>query len=176
MRTFIGIDGGASGALAALFPDLTWEAQPVLLCDTEETMLDVHGNLRLVEAIAAKAGGVDKIQVVYERCRKNPVFGTKNNFANGRHDEFWRVLLETRGIPCSSAFPRTWQDACFGRGGPVDTKARALAYVQARCSDLGWLKSFNKAQREGIVDAMCIALWAKDLAEASQPVAAGLPA
>jgi len=172
MKTFIGIDGGASGALAAIFPDLTWEAQPVLLCDTEETMLDVHGNLRLVEAIAAKAGGVDRIEVVYERCRKNPMFGTKNNFANGRHDEFWRVLLAARGIPCSAVFPRTWQDACLGRGGPVHTKERALSFIQSRCRDLGWLSNFNKPQRQGIIDAMCIALWSKDAQAALQALTA----
>ncbi|HYG33708.1 MAG TPA: hypothetical protein VEC99_02925, partial [Clostridia bacterium] len=99
MKTFIGIDGGRYGALAALYPDLTWEAYPVLVGDGEEIMLDVQGNYRLLESMAARAGGVDKIQVVYERCRKNPMFGYRNNFVNGRHDEFWRVLLEAKGLP-----------------------------------------------------------------------------
>jgi hypothetical protein len=105
---------------------------------------------------------VDKIQIVYERCRKNTGFGTRNNFVNGRHDEFWRVLLELKGLPCTPVLPRTWQDPCLGRGGSVDTKERALDYVRSRCSDLAWLDDFNKVQRQGIVDAMCIALWAKD--------------
>jgi len=172
MITYIGIDGGSSGAMAALYPDLTWEAHPVLFTRIEETFLSVLGNLRLIEAIAKRAGGIDKIQIVYERCRKNTGFGTRNNFVNGRNDEFWRVLLEAKGLPCAPVFPRTWQDPCLGRGGDVDTKVRALSFVQSRCSDLAWLDKFNKIQRGGIVDAMCIALWAKDVAEAPQPALA----
>jgi hypothetical protein len=169
MKTIIGIDGGRYGAMAALYPDHTWEVHPVLVGGVEEVMLDVKGNYRLIEAMAAKAGGMDRIKVAYERCRKNPMFGYKNNFVNGRHDEFWRVLLEANSVPCVPVFPRTWQDPCLGRGGALDTKERALNYVRSCCRDLGWLDDFNKVQREGIVDAMCIALWAKDHAEAPQP-------
>ena len=127
MKTFIGIDGGRYGALAALYPDGTWEAYPVVATRVEETFLNVPGNYRLVELLAARAGGMDKILIVYERCRKNTGFGTRNNFVNGRHDEFWRVLLEAKGVPCAPIFPRTWQDPCLGRGGDVDTKVRALS-------------------------------------------------
>jgi hypothetical protein len=175
MITSIGIDAGSSGAMAALYPDSTWEAHPVLAAYGKETFLDVHGNLRLLEAMIARAGGMDKAQISYERGRKNKGFGSCNNFTIGRHDEFWRVLFEAKGIPASPVFPRTWQDPCLGRGGSVDTKERALNYVRSRCSDLAWLDKFNKVQREGIVDAMCIALWAKDAAEAPQPAVAGLP-
>lgn len=168
MKTQIGIDGGRYGAIFALYPDLTWEAHPVLVGGDDEVMLDVRGNSRLIEAMVARAGGRDNVQVTYERCRKNPMFGYRNNFVNGRHDEFWRVLLEEKGVPCAPVFPRTWQDPCLGRGGSLDTKERALRYVRSRCGDLVWLDKFNKVQREGIVDAMCIALWAKDLAEGPQ--------
>lgn len=164
MKTYIGIDGGASGAIAALYPDSSWEAYPVAVaCDEEgERRLSVPGNLRTLESIARRWGGYDNIHVCYERCRKNPLFGTRNNFANGAYDEFWRVLLEARGIPGKPVFPRTWQDSCLGRSGEGDTKQRAVAYIKARVENLEWLQNFNKAQRVGIVDAMCIALWARD--------------
>jgi hypothetical protein len=168
MKTYIGIDAGSSGAIAALHPDLTWQAYPVLATREEETFLSVAGNYALLESIAARAGGMDNIQVVYERGRKNTGFGTRNNFVNGRHDEFWRVLLKVKGVPCFPIFPRTWQDPCLGRGGSIDTKVRALAYVRSRNNNLGWLDEFNKVKREGIVDAMCIAHWARDTAAAAR--------
>jgi hypothetical protein len=44
--------------------------------------------------------------------------------------------------------------------------------VKRSCPDLKWLDSHTKAQREGIVDAMCIALWAraKAVAVTAQPM------
>lgn len=177
MKTTIAIDAGSSGAMAALYPDLTWEVHPVLAAYGKETFLDVHGNLRLMMAMVTRAGGIDKVQIWYERGRKNTGFGSRNNFTIGRHDEFWRVLFAANGMPASPVFPRTWQDPCLGRGGALDTKVRALSYVQSRCRDLAWLDKFNKVQREGIVDAMCIALWAKDAADVPPPaVVAGSPA
>jgi hypothetical protein len=124
-------------------------------------MLDVRGNLQALEPIAAKSGGRPNLLVVYERCRKNPQFGTRNIFANGRYDELWRVLLAVRGLPCCPVFPRTWQDDCFRDLPPADTKLRALTYVRQHCPDLAWVQDYTKLQRTGIVDAMCIALWAK---------------
>ena len=158
---WVGIDGGVSGAFATLYPDGSWEVHPAVVGRwNEDRVLDIPGNMKILEGMADKAGGFKNIFVAYERARKNKKFGIYNLFQIGRNDEFWRVSLTLRNVQFCDVDPRTWQCFCWGARGKGNTRLRALAYVQRRVPNSGWLNDYNKEQRKGIVDAMCIALWA----------------
>lgn len=164
------IDGGVTGALAFLFPDGTWEGYPVVVgMDRGHRVLDVMGNLRLLQSIAARAAKMDRVFVVYERAGQNRTFGFRNSFINGRNDEFWRVLLTLGGFRFASVDPKTWQTACGIKKGSANqvegetTKQRALNFLRRNHPNLEWLDDYTDAQQSGIVDAMCMALWVAKL-------------
>jgi hypothetical protein len=159
---WVGIDNGASGAIAALFPDGSWHVMPTALGEWNFLrVLDIEKNLGALEEIAARAGGMERVQIAYERIRANKKFGMHNLCQIGRHDEFWRVALTMRRFHFCTVDALTWQSFCWGAKGNGYTKARALADVTARVADLHWLHGFNQDQQKGIVDAMCIAFWLK---------------
>jgi hypothetical protein len=163
MQRYIGIDGGRSGAWASVDEAGNWL---VHLSATEEvdghTLLSVSGNLAILRQHTAEAGGQGNIVAVYEQCRRNPAFGCKNNFTNGRHEEFWRVFFSLQSVKHRSVDPRTWQSVCLKGIDWPDTKERAREYIRRRCPSVDWLDDYGKARREAIADAMCIALWCKD--------------
>jgi hypothetical protein len=125
-------------------------------------LLGVPENLAYLDSLLVKAGGPDKVVVAYEQTRKNKRFGTRNNYVGGRNEEFWRVLLSVRELTFASVDPKSWQSVCFRNIAPGHSKDRAREYVRQRCPETDWLDSYNKAPREAIVDAMCIALWCRD--------------
>jgi hypothetical protein len=155
------IDGGVSGEIVAMFNRTCWRVHRVAVTrENGRPVLDIKKNLAFLDAIAERAGGRQRLFVVYERSRQNTMFGVKNSFANGRNEEFWRVLLTLGEFQFASVDPKTWQAYCFKGIAEGKPKPRALKFVQRNCPDLGWLESHTKAERLGIVDAMCIALWA----------------
>jgi hypothetical protein len=159
------MDGGVSGAYALRLPAGDWKVHPVVVGRNRgHRVLDVFGNLRLLQSFAEDAGGIHRLFVVYERAGQNRVFGFRNAFINGRNDEFWRVLLEREEFRFTSVDPKTWQAGCgiFGRKSE-DTKLLALKFVRQNCGDVDWLDNYTKAQQTGIVDAMCMAIWAERL-------------
>jgi hypothetical protein len=162
MKTYIGIDNGVTGAYAILRPDDTWEHSPVLTIDCgRDRLLDVHGNRDFVLGAVERAGGRDHVLSLCERPQKNPLFGAKGNFANGRNGEFWRVLLGVLGIPFLVVEPRAWQKAIFLGIPGTKPKRRAQLFVEQRYPHID-LSAFGNAEtREGIRDAMCLALWAR---------------
>ncbi len=162
IRVYVGIDGGSSGAVAAVDETGAW--QVALVAAVQERghwLLSVDQNLEFLRLAVAKAGGLDNVLVAYEQSRKNPMFGSKNNFVNGRNEEFWRVLLTVKGFRHCSVDPKTWQSVCLKGINSTDTKVRAREYIRRMCPETTWLDCYNKAPREAIVDAMCIALWCK---------------
>jgi hypothetical protein len=176
-KMFAGIDGGSSGAIAASRDLVTWEVHLVAtVWNRGHRLLAVKENLEYLKQIAAPAGGQDQLVVAYEQSRKNPMFGVKNAHVNGRNEEFWRVLLSLTKIPFCSVDPKTWQSVCFKGIPGSNTKERAREYVRRRCPNTGWLEDFNKAPREAIVDAMCIAIWLFDQQGQPLPPAEGVAA
>jgi hypothetical protein len=169
----LGVDIGALGAHSVQLADGTWLAHPVLLLrDNGKRKLDPFANLALLESVADRVGGRHRLFVVYERGGKNRTFGVKNSFAIGQNEEFWRVLLTLEGFRFGAVHPHTWQTYCHQDTDGPGPKDRSLQFVKRSCPDLKWLDSHTKAQREGIVDAMCIALWAraKAVAVTAQPM------
>jgi hypothetical protein len=160
---FGGFDGGSSGAMVFVDQSGHWAVQPVFKVQVRgHWLLQIDANLDFIDTVAKRAGGRNNLVVAYEEARKNPRFGTKNNFVNGRNEEFWRVLLSAEGINNVSVDPKTWQSVCLKGITLADTKDRAYEYIRRRCPETEWLDAYNKAPREAIVDAMCIALWCRD--------------
>ena len=162
MKTYTAFDNGPSGGAAVLLPDDTWLLEPVkVLACGKEKLLDIEGNLDLLRRAADAAGGVSQLVVVCEQLTKNPLFGARGNFAQGRHAEFWRVLLTMSGYSFAWVSARIWQrDILRGIAG-TDTKKMARLFLDQRFPEVKLEGRFNAEQREGIRDAMCIALWAR---------------
>ena len=75
--------------------------------------------------------------------------------------EFWRVLLGVLGIPFVIVEPRVWQKAIFLGISGTKPKRRAQLFIEQRYPRID-LSAFGNAEtREGIRDAMCLALWAR---------------
>jgi hypothetical protein len=160
--TYIGIDGGITGAMAAHHPDGTWQLRPVTVIDAgKDPLLDVWANFQFIREVSERAGGLENIVVVFEHAKKNPIFGAKGNFANGRHTEFWRVLLTFARIPFACVDPNTWQSHVFRGLAGTDTKTKARLYVEQRYPAAPLDQFKKRSDLEGVRDAMCIAAWAR---------------
>jgi hypothetical protein len=161
MKYPLGIDGGTSGG-AALWNGTSWETHVVVKekigC---HWLLSIEGNIEMLTSLVNKAGGPANVVVAYEQARKNPMFGSKNNYVNGRNEEFWRVILQMLDLEHCSVDPKTWQ-VCLKGIALEDPKDRAREFIRRRCGETAWLDSLTKASREAVVDAMCIALWCGD--------------
>lgn len=161
----IGIDNGFSGAVACLTSEGMPLCEPVRVMDLgKERLLDLDGNQKLLRKMLA-AAGVPKHRVLalYEQCQPNPLFGARNNFSNGKNGEFWRILLMLEGVPSRVINPCHWQKPMFRGIRGKDTKAMADCVRRQRFPNLD-LSGFNKSEIEGMNDAICIALCARDLA------------
>lgn len=157
-------DNGTSGASAGSVDLVEWDVRLVSkLKIRTHWLLDVRDNLAYLDALLKKAGGPENVIVAYEQNRKNKRFGTRNNFVNGRNEEFWRVVLTERNLTFASVDPKSWQSVLFKDIPSGDPKDRAREYIRRRCPETGWLDSYNKAPREAIVDAMCIGMWCRDM-------------
>lgn len=160
---YLGIDNGLTGALALLLPDDSLAFHPVHVRDLgKERLLDVRKNLAVLQEMArlAAARGC-KLLTVFEQGPKSPEFGAKNNYTNGRNNEFWRVLLSIEQIPFGWVNPRRWQDDVFLGIRGDDTKQMAKLLVEQRFPRVTFPK-MTKTEEEGIMDAICIALWARE--------------
>lgn len=157
-----GIDNGFSGAIAILDAENQIEVSPVIYQDLgREKLLDVDRNLKMIRDLLATAHvAPERALVVFEQSQINPKFGARNNYQNGRNNEFWRVVLTSARIPYAWVNPRSWQKRVFEGVRGNDTKEMAALAVRRRFPNLD-LSGYTKAQREGICDAICIALWGR---------------
>ena len=162
-RLYIGVDNGFTGGIAALLADGSVACYPVKVTDLgRERLLDIDGNLAIIQEIIAKAGvSLEDVIVVYEQSPINPYFGYKSNYTNGKNGEFWRVVLSLAKIPYTWVNPKVWQKHAFRAVRGDDTKAMAALVVKQRFPSLD-VNGWNKSEREGINDALCIALWARE--------------
>jgi hypothetical protein len=161
-KAYIGIDNGTSGAIACITPRAEVLCEPVLFHDLgKEKQLDVDGNAALLRRMIDASGmPADQVMVVFEQAQLNPKFGFRNNYTNGRNNEFWRVVLTLSKKPFSWVNPQTWQRAIFAGIRGKDTKQMADLVRRQRFPDLD-LSGYTRIQVGGINDAVCIALWAR---------------
>jgi hypothetical protein len=163
-KAFIGIDNGFTGAIACLRPDGNIVCHPVAVTDLgKERLLDRDANRNLLHQMFAFAGvQPQNILVVYEQCQPNPLFGSKNNFTNGKNGEFWRLLLSFEEVPFRWVNPQQWQRWIFRGIRGKKTKPMADLVRRQRFPSLD-LDGYNATQMEGVNDAICLALFASEL-------------
>jgi hypothetical protein len=157
---YLGIDNGTSGAIACITPDGEAVCEPVAVQDLgKEKLMDIEGNLALLQRMIASLP-LRQVLVVFEQAQITPRFGYKNNYTNGRNNEFWRVLLTMAKIPFTWVNPQVWQRAVFNGIRGDDTKEMADLVRRQRFPSLD-LNGYTRIQVGGINDAICIALWAR---------------
>lgn len=165
-KIIVGIDNDCSGGIAALSAVGKFILlQPVrTINDGRRLLLDIPGNLAILQQISALAGGNGEVMVVFEKQQLNPYFGAKTNSAGGRNAEFWRVLLALNGFEHATVHARTWQAGLLKQFRASltprpDTKKTAELFIMQRYPDLDLKSRFNVKQCEALMDAMCLALW-----------------
>lgn len=163
-KLFVGIDNGVTGAIAALAPDDTVQFFPVAVQDLGKggRLLDIAGNADIFAKLIDFDSKWQTHHIVYEQGQKQPIFGCKGNYANGQNNEFWRVFLTLKKYTFSPINPKMWQKHILANIRGDDTKAQAALVIQQRFPKLD-LSSLRKDQRMGVVDALCIALWAREV-------------
>jgi hypothetical protein len=159
---FIGIDNGITGAIACITPQCEVLCESAVFQDLgKEKLLDVDRNFALLEGMIAATGlPKQRVIVVFEQSQIFPKIGPRNNYTNGRHNEFWRVLLTMAKIPFTWVNPQVWQKVVFHGIRGDDTKQMADLVRRQRFPTLN-LDNYTRIQVGGINDAVGIALWAR---------------
>lgn len=144
MKYFLGIDPGKTGGWAVLDSDGNHIASEVFtnfktfgkkLDDLEVKAADMFGCIEHVHAI--------------------PKQGVNSVFTFGSNYGGWLAALEIFFIPHQLIPPVRWQREILGSFPPGESKQRALAFAQRRWPTLNLMK-----KDDGVVDALCIALYA----------------
>jgi hypothetical protein len=163
MKLYIGIDGGYTGAMAALCPDGTVLHHPAIVQDLgKDKCLDVRANREILRGMITSSRVTDSdVLVAFELSTKNPAFRASNNYTNGKNGEFWRVLLTLEELPFVWVHPQVWQGHVFRGLHGDDTKAKAALTVQQRFPRLSY-GDYKVEEIRGTNDAICIALWSRE--------------
>lgn len=140
---FLGIDPGASGALAALSPDFT----PTAVLDYDRKSCVEH-----IRMISKKP-----VIAFIEHVHAMPKNGAVSMFNFGANFGWWKGLLDGCGIPFIMVDPKRWQNH-FGlvKKTPTDKPSLELCRRCFPTVDLH-LKKHN-----GRSDALCIASFGID--------------
>jgi len=121
---YIGVDPGASGAIACLSDSM---AQWYSVCRLKETERDIADWLEEILGFwhGVLTGYPRKAWI--EKVHAMPRQGVSSTFKFGRSYGYCRGLLIAKGIPFEEVSPQTWQKAlgCLSRGDKNVTKARA---------------------------------------------------
>ena len=114
MRTVLGIDPGASGAIARIFDD-----GYITTCRMSETESDIVGFL--------EGSPMDEYYAFIERVHSMPKQGVASSFKFGASYGFLRGILIALRIPFEEVSPQKWQKemGCLTRGDKNVSKARA---------------------------------------------------
>ena len=99
--------------------------------------------------------------IALERSQSMPKQGVKSTFSTGRGYGLWEGILTTLKVPYITVRPSDWhRQIC--KGLPGDAKAKALKRVQTTLPNLNLLATPRcKKPHSGIVDAACLALYAR---------------
>lgn len=141
MIYFCGIDPGKSGAWAIL---------------NEEGALYDNGAGDCFKCLNHK--DITPTLTVLEQVHAFPGQGVSSVFSFGANYGGWVATLEILEIPYQLVPPQKWQKAILGSFPKGESKLRALEFAQRR-----WPTLNLKKKDHGIVDALCIALYAMRL-------------
>lgn len=142
---FLGIDPGASGAVALLTHDgamvESWPGDSVAAADL----------LR---------GWATQCQIklaALERVSSRPGQGVASTFSFGTNFGCWQGILAALSIPYSMPTPQQWQRGLIVNSDGPDPKARALAVARRLYPTV----DLHRKGDHGKADALLLALWAK---------------
>ena len=163
---YVPVDGGFTGAIALVMPNDDVYCQPAAFKDLGNyKYLDIDVCREALRAMLARATNAGhRVVAVYEQMPITPLFGAKNNYINGQNNEFWRVLITLEKVPHLAVNPQKWQKHVFKGVRGSNTKAKA-EFVRKQRFPRFQPNGFSKSELEGINDALCIALWARESAK-----------
>ena len=161
-KVHIGIDNGFTGAMALLDQNQIF-CRPVPVINLGKyRLLDVSGCTELLqEMIAMAQTPLENVLAVFEQSSIVPKFGAKNNYLNGQNNEFWRVLLFSNKVPFAWVNAQEWQKHIFAGIRGTNTAAKAELVRRQRFPNYN-VSGLKKSEIEGVNDALCIALWARE--------------
>ena len=108
----------------------------------------------------------ENILVAFEIGQRQPLFGTKGNFANGFSYGVIRTLVRLSELPHIEVNPKTWQKEIFKdiRGADMSTKEASIEYCKRRFPNETLLPTPRCSKKhDGLADALCIASYAARL-------------
>lgn len=154
----IGIDPGASGAIAIL--DVRGGLVDAWDMPTVEIKVGKAMKKRVApEAIAAELKMFAPYCVAYiEKVSAMPGQGVSSMFAFGEAYGLVRGVLAGLGIPCTTVTPAVWTKAMRVAGGKDGSRQRAMELWPDKA------QLFKRVKDDGRADAALIAAWGKDVA------------
>jgi hypothetical protein len=170
---YVGIDNGADGGFVALangLPLLHAVAPVINIGATgkKKRIPDPRGMAELIRSVGASG---QLSFVVLEQAQAYPKEGAVASFNYGRGFGAWEGVLAALGIPHAIIGPREWQRYVLAgiEGADADPKARALLYVQRAIPTLQIVQPRCRVPHTGVVDAACMAVYARMLHEGRRP-------
>lgn len=145
---FVGIDVGKTGGWAILTGDGSFHSM-----ESFKSYKEFKRKLEYFGSSFPK-----RFFTVLEQVSAMPGQGVTSMFSFGQNYGGWQALLEILEMPYQLSTPQKWQKAILGTFPKGQSKDRALAFVQRR-----WPELNLKKKDHGIVDALCIALYAREL-------------
>ena len=145
-RAWLGIDPGASGAVA------------LLTTDGEVRVKDWPGCI-VNAADYLRAWRVDYsiVLAALELVHAMPKQGVSSMFKLGQNFGAWQGILAALGIPHVLVRPQAWQSGILTKGDGADTKTQSLAAARRRWPDL----ELGRKKDHGRADALHLAAYAK---------------
>jgi len=163
--TFIGLDPGKTGGIAALYPGLTPVAQPMPVIGKE---LDLGAVVKWLYP----AGGNSIDFAVVERQQAMPKQGVASTFQTGYGFGVLVGLLYACNTPFQIVSAKEWQKTFGITGARGDVKTQAAQIAQRLFPEVE-LRATARCRKphEGIVDALLIAEYARRLRAGQQAAA-----
>ena len=146
---FVGIDPGATGALVGITPEMKVEL--IHPFDGWKSAFDCMRNLSQTQCA-----------VLFEKVGNMPREGKQGGnsiFTFGKNTGGWVSLLEGFRIPYEEVPPQKWQKSILGSIPAGTSKARALEFARKRFPTLDLKYAVSNGKQQGIVDALCMAVY-----------------
>ncbi len=156
---YVGIDPGRDGAIAALSDGgCVVFAERVPMTSGSRPEYLVSDMAQLVVRAGIEAQGLEHVRAGVEQVQPFGKAGAASMLKLGRSAGLWEGVLAGMGVRYHVVRPAEWQkDVCRGLAGKPKQKAESAAarlWPQWTTSNL---RRWNKAEREGIRDALLIA-------------------
>jgi len=159
---YVGWDNGVTGALAVLYPEgrVLYFKTPVLKAPHGHIIDDIRARTILAEVQQVSR----RVVVVFEMGQKNPIKGTKWNYAQGESFGVVRTILRQNGYSAVGLNPKDWQKEMHQkyRKGAMDTKQASLAACAALFPNFPVpVSPIAKKPNDNMADALLMAAWGR---------------